>query len=405
MYQNRYLEKFVLQAHKHFKVVYVGGPRQVGKTTMLRHLAETEHLSYVSLDDLKTRQLAQQDPALFLQSLSVPVFIDEVQYVPDLFSYIKLRVDVSDKKGQFWLSGSQHFSLMKGLKESLAGRVGILSLQGLSLAEERGLALSEQPFTSLSRPHPASPVMTAPEVFARILRGTFPAFLADPDMPRERFFSSYVQTYLDRDIRDIFGIEKMSAFQTFLTLAAARTGQVLNISALARDAGVSVHAAKSWIHILQASGVVFLLQPYFVNISKRLIKASKLYFLDTGLVAYLTRWSDQESLRLGAMAGALFETYVVSEVIKSYLFRGIDPDLYYIRSQDGHEVDLLIGHDRRLYPIEIKLTASPQVQDTNGIDFFRKVIPSLEKGAIVCLTTEPLPITRTVDRLPVTFIT
>lgn len=404
MYKKRYLEETVLETHKHFKVVYVGGPRQVGKTTMLQHIAKDKKISYISLDDLDARELAQRDPKLFLQNLSVPVFIDEVQYAPNLFPYIKMRVDATKENGQFWLSGSQHFSLMKGVQESLAGRVGILSLSGFSWAEEHNIAMPREPFTPNLHPRLIPPSMPASKIFERIFRGTFPAFVEDTSLPRERFFSSYVQTYLDRDVREIFGIEKMSAFKTFLGLAAARTGQVLNISALARDAGVSVHAAKSWLHILQAGGVVYLLHPYFVNISKRLIKAPKLYFLDTGLAAYLTRWPDAATLQHGAMAGPLFETYVVSEVIKSYLYRGLEPSLYYLRSQDGHEVDLLIEYQRRLYPIEIKLTAAAKERDAAGIDFFRTTIPNLEQGSVLCLTEVALPINRTTIQIPVTFI-
>lgn len=403
-YVKRYLEDAVVQTHKNFKVVYVGGPRQVGKTTMLQELARTRGVSYVSLDDLKTRQLAQQDPPLFLQSLSMPVFIDEVQYAPDLFSYMKMHVDASRRNGQFWLSGSQHFSLMKGLQESLAGRVGVLSLSGFSWAEEHGLPVHKHAFTPESVQQTSSVRLSASQVFDRIFRGTFPILATNPDMPREQFFSSYVQTYLDRDVRDIFGVEKMAAFQTFLGLVAARTGQMLNVSAIARDAGISVNAARSWIHILQASGIVFLLQPYFANISKRLVKAPKLYMLDTGLAAYLMRWPDRESLQHGAMAGALFETYVVSEVYKSFINRGLEPSLYYLRSQDGHEVDLLIGEHRNLYPVEIKMTATPGTQDIADILFFRERISSLGKGAVVCLAQDPLPITRTIDRLPVTAI-
>lgn len=376
----------------------------MGKTTMLQRLAESQGMAYVSLDDLQARQLAQQDPSLFLQIFPAPVFIDEVQYAPDLFSSIKMKVDTAKKSGQYWLSGSQHFSLMKGLKESLSGRVGILSLLGLSFAEEYAFPMSSSPFTPETLPSAPTKIMTAPEVFQRIYRGTFPFFATDPDVPRERFFSSYVQTYLDRDVRDIFGVEKMASFQAFLGLVAARTGQVLNISALARDAGVSVHAAKSWIAILEASGIIYLLQPYFANISKRLTKAPKIYFLDTGLATYLTRWPDAQSLQHGAMAGALFETYVFSEVLKSFQSRGLDPCLFYLRSQDGHEVDLLIQYQRHLYPVEVKLTATPGEQDVQNILLFKKAIPSLGTGAVVCLAQKSLPISRFIHRIPVTDI-
>lgn len=407
MYIKRYIETAIEEIDAHFKVLYVSGPRQVGKTTVLQHLAKKRNMAYVTLDDLRLRSLAQKDPALFIESFSSPLFIDEVQYAPELFSYIKLKVDQKHVNGQYWLTGSQHLSLMQGLKESLAGRVGILALLGLSRAEEEKRKQSAEPFLPAIqhlKQHQKQNLSPA-SVFSRIFRGTFPVLVTDPDMPLEPFYGSYVQTYLDRDVRDLFGVEKMSSFQTFLGLCAARTGQVLNVSDLARDAGVSVHAAKSWLSILEASGLVYFLQPFFANISKRLIKAPKMYFLDTGLAAYLTKWPDAVTLQHGSMAGAMFETYVVSEIVKSYLLRGLKPPLYYVRTQEGTEIDLLIQKGDTFHPLEVKMTASPHEDDARAISFMEKHMKrTFKHGAIISLTDTPFPLTATVSVLPVSVI-
>ena len=407
MYINRYIEATIEEMTTHFKVLYVSGPRQVGKTTVLQRLAKQRGMDYVSLDDLRFRALAQKDPLLFLENHPPPLFIDEVQYAPDLFSSIKLIVDRSQKNGQYWITGSQHLALMKGLKESLAGRVGVIELLGLSHAEETGLKRHVKPFLPnvpavLKK---SSPRVTSASVFQRIFRGSFPAVITDRTMPLERFYGSYVQTYLDRDVRGFFGIEKMSLFQNFLGLVAARTGQILNISQLARDASVSVHAAKSWISILETSGLVYLLRPFFSNISKRLIKAPKLYMLDTGLASYLTRWPDAVTLQHGSMAGAMFETYVVSEIVKSSVFRGLEPSLFFFRTREGTEIDLLIQQGDKYSPIEVKMTAAPGVDDIRNVIKFEQEIPGrLLPGAVISLTDRSYPLSRTMNALPVSII-
>jgi predicted AAA+ superfamily ATPase len=397
MYKRRYSEKEILALNKSFKVLYLAGPRQVGKTTLLKHLAKRFH--YVSLDDIGIRQLAQDDPALFLQKYPAPLLIDEVQYAPQLFPYIKIAVDRSALTGRYWLTGSQQFSIMKNVKESLAGRVGILNLLGFSLSEERGGTRLKPPFLP-GKPLAGAAPFDLRRLFAKIQRGFFPVLTHVNAPPISSFYNSYLQTYIDRDLRDIFKVAKISDFHKFLSLCAARTGQILNASELARDAGVSVHAAREWLNILEASFQIYLLQPYSRNLSKRLIKAPKLYFLDTGLAAYLTKWKTPETLLSGAMAGAFFETFVVGEIIKSYWFRGEEPPLYYFRDKEKHEIDLLIEQEGELYPIEIKLSGKAGKTDLANINYLRRRFKNLSRGAIINAGTISLPIDENNEIIP-----
>lgn len=406
MYIARYSEDAVQRIIKTFKVLYVGGPRQVGKTTLLLHLAKTRGVQYVSLDNLSERKLAVEDPDFFLDQHPTPLFIDEVQYAPLLFSAIKARVDRSAKKGQYWLTGSQQFSVMRNVTESLAGRVGIISLLGFSFAELQRQQKYPNAFLPGQRIQKDSSKkkITASALFEHIVRGFFPALTERHAPSSDEFYNSYLQTYLDRDLREIFHIGKISTFHTFLQLCAARTGQMLNYSDLARDAGISVHAAREWVSILEQSFQIYLLQPYFSNIAKRLIKAPKLYFLDTGLAAFLTKWKTGETLAASAMAGAFFETFVVSEIVKSYLFRGLQPPLYYLRDKEGHEIDLVIEQEQKLYPVEIKLAGHITDDGMRGIHYWRKKIPQFDHGAVVTPTSAAFPIDRHNDVLPVTAI-
>lgn len=395
MYTPRYLEQSVRQIHKTFKVLYLGGPRQVGKSTMLLHLAEKYKMKYVTLDDLSLRELAQNDPDLFLQTYSAPLLIDEAQYAPQLFPVIKLRVDRSPKNGQYWLTGSQQFNLMKHVQESLAGRVGIITLLGFSRSEGRKEKRIASPFFPNRHGAPLSAgTGTIHNVFSLILKGSFPTVVLNPKIDRATYYNSYIQTYIDRDLRDIFHVTKLFEFHTFLRLCAARTGSMLVVSELARDAGISVHAAREWIAILENTRTIYLLRPYSANIAKRLIKSPKLYFLDTGLAAYLTNWTTAEVLASGAMAGAFFETYVISEILKSYLFRGIDPPLYYLRDKEGHEVDLIIEREHTLYPVEIKVAGRITQTDCAHMKYFREKIPRIGHGAVITPGTALQPLDR-----------
>ncbi len=406
MYLSRFIEKVISKANKNFKVLYLAGPRQVGKTTLLRHLSEKLKINYVTFDNLRIRKFAKEDPELFLETYPAPLLIDEVQYVPELFSYIKIKVDNDDKNGRYWLTGSQQFAVLKNIKESLAGRVAILNLLGFSMAEEVGGNYSSNIFELDKLGLRNSNLnCSVKEIFGVIYRGFFPALVLNKKQDLGVFYNSYIQTYLDRDLRDFFGVKKVSEFQTFLQLCAARTGQLLNISELARDAGVSVPAAKEWIRILQGTLHIYLLNPYYKNISKRLIKAPKLYFLDTGLAAFLTKWQSAETLFNGAMAAPIFETFVVAEIIKSYFFRGRQPPLYYYRDKEGREIDLLIEKEGVLTPIEIKKAINITNDDVKHIKYFQKNIKeSSSKGAVICLEKAARPFDRSIDIVPVGLI-
>lgn len=398
VYIPRYIEKVVLSSSKTFKVVFLGGPRQVGKTTIVKKLAEEKGLDYVTLDDLNSRRLAKDDPALFLQQFKTPLVIDEVQYAPELFPQIKKIVDESVANGQFWLTGSQQFSLIKNIQESLAGRVAVLNILGLSQAEKRWDKISEKyPFGGKWK----KPNMRI--LFKEIFEGSFPVFQSKGVPNREVYFNSYIQTYLDRDLSDIFGISKMTEFNRFLQACAARTGQILNISDLARDSGISPVTATEWVNILENTMQIFLLKPYYPNITKRIIKAPKLYFLDTGLAAYLTKWNTPENLRAGFMAGAFFETFVIGEIIKSYIFRGIMPSIYYLRDKEGHEVDLVI-EEGGLNLTEIKLSASYKEEFIKHMDYFANRFDKFVSKTVISLVEKSLVAPSGVNFVPYTVI-
>lgn len=400
MYIPRYIEKHAAHICDTFKVLYVGGPRQVGKTTMLQHLSRRRNMQYVTLDDLDKRKLAKNDPQLFLEEHSAPLFIDEVQYAPELFPYIKMRVDQSNGMGQYWMTGSQHFALMQNVQESLAGRVGILHLLGLSLAEIHRLPDVQTAFLPGAQTVHTIPDMAAKQLFAAIVRGSYPRlWQANPPDPAD-FYKAYLQTYVDRDVRVLFGVGKTQEFHTFVRLCAARTGQLLNMTDLARDAGVSLNAAREWLSILESTMQIYLLRPYYRNITKRDLKAPKLYMLDTGLAAHLAGWQEAEALRHSAYAGAFFETFVISEIVKSYLFRGQDPPLYYFRDKQGHEVDALIEHAQKVHPIEIKMKKMVTDDDLRGINYVRDHYPETGHGAVITLNSGRHALNRHTDSLP-----
>lgn len=366
-YIHREIEHVVLKTSKAFKIVFLGGPRQVGKTTLLKKLSEKNGRSYISLDNLNQRHLAKNDPALFVQQLELPVIIDEIQYAPELFPVIKEKVDQSSKNGLFWITGSQQFNLIKNIQESLAGRVAVLDLLGLSQTEKP----------------------TLKSVFEEIFEGGLPIFQSKDKPDRDIFFNSYLQTYLDRDLSGIFGVGKLSEFNRFLQVCAARTAQVLNISDMARDADIPISTAVNWLSILEATKQVFLLRPYYPNITKRIIKSPKLYLLDTGLAAYLTQWDSPKNLRAGSMAGAMYETYVIGEVIKKYIFQGKVPPIHYLRDKEGHEVDLLI-EDNGLHLFEIKLSANIKVDNHQGLNYFFQKSHQFVSKNIISLIDKPI---------------
>jgi predicted AAA+ superfamily ATPase len=399
----RTLETSVLKAASLFPVLLVTGARQVGKTTLLRRASGSER-TYVTLDDPGLLALAKNDPVLFLQRFRPPLFIDEIQYAPELLPIIKMQVDATRSNGMFWLTGSQQFHLMKGVSESLAGRVAVLNLLGFSRREmigraDEGAFLPDPEAINL-RLLATSPLDLA-GLYRHIWRGSFPALALNADMDRDLFFSSYLQTYLQRDVRDLAKVGDEMAFLRFLRAAAARTGQLVNFADLARDADVAPNTAKSWLSILQTSGIVWLLQPWHTNLTKRLVKTPKLYFLDTGLAAYLSEWSSPQNLEAGAMSGAIMETWVVTELLKSYLHNGLVPPFYYFRDKDKREIDLLIIHDNIIHPLECKKSASPGKHDIRNFATLENLGIAVGSGGVICLSQMSLPLTRTAWSIPV----
>jgi uncharacterized protein len=403
MYLNRALEPTITQVTRQFPVLFLTGARQVGKTTLLEHLREDAR-AHATLDDPLVLSLAKSDPALFLQRFQPPVLIDEVQYAPELLPHIKMATDRSGETGLFWLTGSQQFHLMRGISESLAGRVAILQLLGLSRQESLGLGLRSSPFLPTPEQITERSSMAGPlglrELYEIIWRGSLPRVVLNREVEPGLFWSSYVQTYLQRDVRDLARVGDEMAFLRFLRAAAARTAQLLNLSDLARDADVSPNTVKEWLSILETSGIIHLLEPYHTNVTQRLVKAPKLYFLDTGLVAYLTQWATPETLEAGAMSGPVLETWVIGELLKSYSHHGRTPPFYYYRDRDGREVDLLIVQNGLVYPLEILKTASPSRDDVRHFAALEKLHMPVGPGGVICLAAQSLPLTATTQSIP-----
>ena len=389
-YIKRSLEKVVLQVSKEYPVVLISGPRQVGKTTMLKKLMEGTDRNYVTLDDLQERALAKNDPEMFLQLHKPPVLIDEVQYAPELFSMIKLIVDKEHRKGDFWLTGSQIFDLMKGVQESLAGRVAVLSLSSLSQTEIYGG--EDRPFQieieHLMKRKEGRTRADLQEIFRRIFQGSMPAIVSDEVSNNSIFYGSYLSTYIERDVRNLSDAIDSLKFLRFLTAVAARCSQMLNVNEIAKDADINLKQAKDWMGILETLGIIFYLHPFSNNMLKRLVKTPKYYFYDTGLVAYLTKWSSPETLENGAMNGAILENYVVSEIRKSYLNSGKAPFMYYYRDKDAREIDIILEQNGELNPIEIKKSANPAPEILRSFSVLEKTGLNRGKGAVICMKME-----------------
>lgn len=383
----RALESTILDISKQFPVVMLTGARQVGKTTLLKMLDPSRR--FITLDDPIVRKLAVSDPALFLQTYQPPVIIDEFQYAPQLLEHIKLMVDARpEEMGLYWLTGSQQFQLMKNVGESLAGRVGILSLGGIVQSEE----LSRK---SLDKADDAM------AIFQRIQRGSYPALVSGRVKDVQVFYGSYVKTYIERDVREITKIADELQFLQFLKVIAARTANLLNLSEVARDVGISQPTARAWLSILESCGLVYLLRPYSANITSRIVKTPKVYFMDTGLCSYLTGWTSAQTLASGAMSGAMLETFVVSEIIRKFWNSGREAPVWFYRDKAGTEIDLLVEQDGVLNPIEIKKSASPSLKDVKAFAKVASEGVKLGNGTLVCLVESPVPLSRNVQVLPV----
>ena len=401
-YLPRQMENAILKASKTFPVVMVCGQRQTGKSTMLKHLAEKDR-KYVTFDDIKARTLALNDPELFFETYGNKLIIDEFQRVPSILLEIKRRVDESSEQGQFWLSGSQKFVMMKNVSESLAGRVAIFTLLPLS-SREINHQISD-PFIpeieilkkkeNLNR--------SLKEIFEEIFRGGLPKVVLNQEVDRELYYSSYMNTYIERDISSLEQIGKLDEFRSFMTYMASNTAQELNYDSISRVVGVSAVTIKQWVTILERSNIIYLLKPFASNVTKRLVKTPKCYFLDTGLAAYLTSWPTAQTLMNGNAAGAFFETYVIGEILKGYSNCGIDANLYYYRDADQKEIDLLMIKGNTIYPFEIKKAKQPEHANKN-FSVLKKFNMTINPGLILCNADNLFPISKEAWYCPITLI-
>ena len=411
MFIRRELEKSFLEANDFFSVLLLTGARQVGKTTFLKKIAEPGR-GFVSLDPLDARTKAAQDPRLFLADNPPPVIIDEIQYVPELLPYIKNIVDEvrttdpEKAKGMYWLTGSQKFELMEGVSESLAGRIGIFNLFGLSNREINGK--DSVPFLPENFSDQGMTEQTPQELYHNIWLGSYPELRSssNPDKFWTYFFQSYVQTYLERDVRKLAQVADLNVFYAFLKASAARSGQMLNYSDLARDTGISVPTAKKYMSILETSNIAKLLYPYKNNQSAPMVSTPKMYFLDTGLMAYLTDWKTPEVLASGAMAGHFFETWCVAEILKSYTNNGLEPSMYYFRTKERNpsEIDIIIKENETLYPIEIKKSATLDKNDVKQFHKLETFKMPVGVGGLVSLYPQRSHITEDILTIPATML-
>jgi len=401
------MENSIAKVSKMFGAVLLTGPRQVGKTTLLKNFVGS--MTYVTLDDPLLLQAAINEPRTFFKDFPPPVFVDEIQYAPNLFPYIKIYIDKEKSKGQFFLSGSQQFQMMKNVSESLAGRIGILHLLGFSLREINGLEFNK-PFLPNDEYFNArrKDLIETPykDIWYIIHRGSMPELVANPDFDWQSYYASYVKTYIERDVRELTQVGDEVKFIKFMTVIAAFSGQLLNLASISREVGISPPTAERWLSILKASNIVYLLEPYHNNLTKRAIKTPKVYFLDTGLMAYLTRWPTPETLQVGAQAGAFFESFVIAEIIKSYYNAGIlEPPIYFYRDKEQNEIDLLIYENGTLYPIEIKKHADPSKSDIDAFAVLDK-IPGINRGpgGVVCMYDHLITLEGEDKAIPVSYL-
>ncbi len=406
-YIKRSMENVVLKASKQFPVVMVCGQRQTGKSTMLRHIAESDRV-YVSFDEVKTRELAKRDPALFFETYGHKLLIDEFQRVPSILLEIKNIVDNAVYNGEvpygmFWLTGSERFKMMKNISESLAGRVAVLTM--LPLSEREVVGREEKQFSpdieKLKKEKYEK--KTLREIFDAIFRGGMPRIVSDKNLDRDLYFSSYMDTYISKDVSELEHVKNLDDFRNLVTYLAANTSHELVYDNISKEMGISAPTIKEWVTILERSGIIYILRPYYSNISKRLVKTPKCYFIDTGLAAYLTSWPTAETLMNGNASGAFFETYVVGEILKSWYNNGKEIPLFYYRDIDKKEVDLLIVEGDKVYPIEIKKAKNPADGDKN-FPVLKKLNLEILPGLIICASDELFPLSREAWLCPVTMI-
>ncbi len=389
IYIHRQIEKTLIKLNKQFPVLVITGPRQSGKTTLLKNLFKVkENYKLISFDDPLEKERALSDPKLFLENLGERVIFDEIQYVPELLSFLKIYVDKNrNKKGLFILTGSQQFNLIKNLTETLAGRCVLLNLLGFNRNERLNIPYVKTRVKDLWKDF----VYTS-------LRGSFPEIAIYKNKEARVWYGSYLQTYIERDIRLIYDIGNIRDFQMFIRLLASRCSSILNLTSIANDIGIAVNTAKRWLSVLEATNLVYLLYPYYRNLGKRIVKAPKVYFLDSGLVCYLTGIETERQLLGGPLSGALFENYCIQETVKCFYNKGVRPNIFYLRTHNQMEIDLIIEKATKIYPVEIKLTKTPNLKMAHSIERFKKIFTKLDiqKGMIVSLSKENIQLTKDV---------
>ena len=402
----RTIKPHIEHISKAFPVLLLTGPRRIGKSVLLSMVKE-EKRKYVTLDNLDDRKLARDDPAMFLQKYAPPVIIDEVQYAPELFPCIKIWVDshkndylvrgkrAANPRGAFWLTGSQKFRLMKGIQESLAGRIAVIDMLGFSYKEAVKKPAESKPFyPSMDMIHrePAKKLKLM-DVYKLIWKGSFPEMHTNKKINRDEYFRAYIQTYIERDVKDFQGISNELKFLTFVRAVAVRTGCLINYNGLANDCDIDLRTAKLWMNTLERSGLVYLLPPYSPNVTKRIVKTPKAYFLDTGLASYLARIDSLQALEASYLAGSMLETYAFVEILKSFWHNGTDPLVYFYRDTNQKEIDFVLEKDMTLYPVEVKKTALPGQSDTKNFGVLKQLGKKTGTGAIICLGSgfSPLP--------------
>lgn len=394
-YLHRSLERKFIRMSEFFKSVLVTGARQVGKTTMLKHLAESQNRTYVSLDNLMDRDMAKSDPVLFFQKYKPPIIIDEVQFAPELFGQIKIMCDDSNEPGRFWLTGSQQYNMMNNLRETLAGRVGILELYSLSMNEKNGISFDDDmdlSLPTLQARQKKVPKNDVVHIYEYIWRGGMPQVIHADAEQRQEYYNSYVKSYLLRDIAEIGGITDTLRFSKLLTACAALIAQQLNFKTLAEAAEVTQPTAKEWVRLLEGLGIVYLLRPYANNMLKRLTKTPKLYFYDTGLAAFLSMWPSRDTLMNGAASGHYFENFVVIELLKNYSYSQNRANLTYYRDSNGKEIDIFVECNAFIHPLEIKKSANPDRREIKKFTLLDKTSAKRGNGGIVCMCEEVTPI-------------
>ena len=391
---------FIKNVSDTFKVLLITGPRQVGKTTLLLSL-KPDNMNYVTLDDVNLRRQAQEDPKMFLEEHPWPLLIDEAQYAPELFSYIKIIVDKEQKNGMYWLTGSQQFHLMKNASDSLAGRVGIINLNSFTYSE-----IIQNENKKLFDPIDIrkSPKIDVNDLYKIIYKGGMPELYNNKNISQEIFFQGYIDTYISRDVKSLTEIGNEIAFKKFIVSVASRTGEQLNYSSLANDSGISVPTAIKWLSILVTSGIVYLLEPYMSSQLKRITHIPKIIFMDTGLACYLAGWSSARDLQLSSSAGHYLESYIISEIVKSYNARGIRPNISYYRDKDGKEIDLIFYKNNKLYPFEIKKTASPNSDMIRNFKELQKTKKEIGTGGIICFYDELMHLDKNNYIIPVSSV-